>query len=630
MFLDKISENITQFRQRVILAVLLFLIVATSFFSGEWNQWLVSIFLILTFPLIFFSLLLVSPFEAKKILTKKIFSSPHFYLVIFLIVALASSLFSSYIYDSLNQFSLVLSYIIIFWITAFIVKGFARLRIFSLVIFFTGLLVSLINLLLFIADTFSRAGGLLLNANALGSYLLFSVPLGLVLFLESEGKKQKILYGISTFIVVVSFLLTFSYTGWMSFLLPLVLITAIYRRKIFNKKNILAILAIILILLIMGIGFRYEKTKDWGEAWKLYKVITFESVKFSFSQRLKFNIASLAIFKDNPLIGTGLSSYQQVYPRYAQTLYEQPRYVHNYYLQTAAELGIFGLLSFLGFVVLLLNKVYKIIKNRQPGPAANQYLLGLGLGILGSTIHAIFDFGWQFPAVFLLFWLSAGILMGYRENATEGAVSNHIDKKNYFSIFFKTVIFLVAIILLLRGFTLFLANYYFQKAEIAINENESEQAGIYYKNGLRYDPSPEQFRNFAWNEFVLAHADKDYSDAEQYINQSLKWNKADYFAYRILGRIYFAQKIYDQAEVNYQKAIFYDPVFHPDFYYDLGVLYQAQKKYDRAISVLDHISQKYEGITSTTNIYLSQQISGINNLLDQIYSAKGEKDKAVK
>jgi O-antigen ligase len=64
--------------------------------------------------------------------------------------------------------------------------------------------------------------------------------------------------------------------------------------------------------------------------------------------------------KDHPVAGVGLNNFRSVAPDYArqpgqlqevQILTEQPRYVHNTYLQLLAENGVIGLLLYLGFVL---------------------------------------------------------------------------------------------------------------------------------------------------------------------------------------------------------------------------------------------------------------------------------------
>ena len=64
--------------------------------------------------------------------------------------------------------------------------------------------------------------------------------------------------------------------------------------------------------------------------------------------------------KDYPVAGAGLNNFRSVAPDYAREpgaleqvhiLAEQPRYVHNTYLQLLAENGVIGLLLYLGFAL---------------------------------------------------------------------------------------------------------------------------------------------------------------------------------------------------------------------------------------------------------------------------------------
>lgn len=631
MILDRLSENIIKFRQTVLLGIFLFLIVVTSFFSGEWNNWLISIFLILVFPLVFYTVLLLkdSPAGQADHFTVK---SPYFYLILFLIVAFITSFFSLLQYNSWHHFSLILSYVAIFWVGSIVFRDLSKFKIIVLTIFFTGVLVSVINIIIFIQDPTVRAGGLLFNANALGGYFLFSLPLGIVLFLTEQRKKIKAIYGIFAFIVLISFFLTFSYTGWFSFLIPFFIILAVFRQKIFTRENIIKYVVIVLLLIISAIGFRYLSTGDLEQAVLLHKTIPIQGVTTSWDQRLNFLQSAFDIFKDNVWLGTGLSTFQNVYPRYALSVLEQPRYVHNYYLQTAAEIGIFGLLALLGFIVVLLKKCYQTVKDNYSDGRKKPYLLGLSLGVLGSAIHAVFDFGWQFPAVFLLFWLAGGLLLGQSRQLADGN-SPKINKKIRLAFIGKIFIIILSLVLLARGVTLFLAQSYFERAGVRKQSLETAEALGFYEKAVQLDPDPDKIRSYAEMLYEEAHFNKEleaeyYFIAERYLQKSLQWNKNDYFIYNLLGRVYFVQGDYTEAEYYYQKAIYYDPLFHPNFYYNLTFLYFKQQEYDRAERTAKEMLNQYKGVVKTSNPLLPTQLAFLNLLLGNVYLEQGNKEQA--
>jgi O-antigen ligase len=632
MFLDRLSQNITSFRQNIILGIFLFLIVISTFFSGEWSNWMAAIFLILLFPLVFYATLMLRDKPSGAPAAHNI-ESPFFYLLIFLAAALVTSFFSIMKYDSFHYWTLLVGYAIVFWVASTVIRNFSQVRLISLAIFCTGILASLINLFLFIGDPSARASGALLNANALGSYFLFSVPLGIVLALDEQKKKRKYLLAGGSIIIAISYFLTFSYTSWVSFVLPGAVILVVYRKQIFTLKNIFWVIGLVVLLLVIVVGIRYSNSKDFQQAIQLQKTITVSHFNSSFSQRWNFIRSTVNMFADHVLTGTGLATYQQVYPRYALTVLEQPRYAHNYYLQTAAETGIVGFLGLLGFLIALLVRSWQAIKRNFGDIAKRPYVMGLGLGLLGSIIHSLFDFGWQFPAVFLLFWTAGGLLFGQYQAAKPPDQNQPAHRKVMTKIVASALV-LLSIILLLRGVTLFLAQASYDKAVLKANAAEQSEALPAFKRAVSLDPAPDKLKAYAQALFEQGALNKDirqqnFDQADKIIASIVKWNSGDYFTFNQAGKMFFTRNDYNRAETMYKQAIALDPMFHPEFQYNLAVLYTIQKKYDLVFATLQPILDRYAGIYGTTNPELPNQLALINVLLGQTAGFQGDKTKAA-
>ncbi|MBU0597670.1 O-antigen ligase family protein [Patescibacteria group bacterium] len=632
MILEKLSLNISKFRQNVLLGIFLFLIVATSFFSGEWNNWLVSIFLILVFPLIFYSLLLLKD-SKQEVANEKIYKSPQLYLLLFIIIGLISSLFFSFVkYESLHYFSLLASYAVIFWVASKTFRNFFRVKTVTFVMVATAVTASLINIWMFMSDSSDRAGGLFFNANALGSYLLFGIVISLVLVFSEQNRKLKIFYGFASFLIAISFFLSLSYSGWLSLIIPLIIMLVVLRRQIFNKKSLVKILIIFILLLTAAFLFRYISLGDASQALKIYETITPQNVEFSFSQRLNFMQSAFDIFRDNILIGTGLATYQDIYPQYAQNILEQPKYVHNYYLQTAAELGLFGILSLLGFVIALLIKIYRIIRNNFNDQIQKPYFLSLGLGVLALVIHALFDFGWQFPAVFLLFWITGGLLVA-QDSGHESEKQSVKNKRHLLDISFKALLIIISLGLLARGITLFMSQSDFDRGLAKQETGQTLAAAELYERAISYDPSPYKIRTYSQSVINLARETKktdsfDFTNTEKILLNSIKYNKLDYYLYNQLGTLYYIQGKVDEAQEQYKTAIIYDPIFHPNFYYDLAWLNFEAGDYGQSMNIITQILNEYGSTSVTTNPNLATQLAFLHLLLGKNYSVTGDNKAA--
>ena len=113
------------------------------------------------------------------------------------------------------------------------------------------------------------------------------------------------------------------------------------------------------------------------------------------------------IFKDHPILGTGLGTLQMVFPPY-DSLYDGRivNHTHNDYLEALAETGILGGLCCAGFLAILLLESFKGLANL--GSSFNSALNLSGLvGCCGLLVHSLFDFNLHIPANALLFFVAA-------------------------------------------------------------------------------------------------------------------------------------------------------------------------------------------------------------------------------
>jgi O-antigen ligase len=632
MFLDKISQNITQFRQYVVLGVFLFLVILPSFFSGEWSKWLQSIIFVVIFLLVLYIVILSRSKDKAVSNREKFILNPNFYLIIFLIIVFIASFFSVNKYNSFSQFFLLLSYAAIFFSAYLFFRKWKLIKITTNIIFFIGVVAALASLYFFLDQGPSRTGGFLFNANALGSYLLFCLPLGFILSYQYRKQKRRYLYLISFLLIITSFLLSYSYTGWVSFVIPFLILVYYYRKFVFQKRNLYIFLLVILIGFSALTFFRYQNSQDFSEAVSIHKNISLDHFIFSLSQRWNFNQSALEIFADNPILGSGYNTFQSMYGRYYHTVFEQPRYAHNYYFQTLSEVGIFGLVALLAFLFFLFKRVYSVVR-KELDEERKSYLLGLGLGLVGSAIHACFDFGWQFPAVFILFWLISGMLMAWYQHSKEEIEEiSVVDKPNTWFKVGQIISIILALAIFIRGLTLFMGINYFQKAENA--ENLGDISGIYeyFENGLKFDPDPAEVINYVQKKikYTSEFTEDDFNFMEDQLKKVLSVNEEYYNAHWFLGKVYYLKDQYDLAEEQYRLAVLYNPVFRPDIQHDLALVNYFQEDYGEAKEVIFSILSQYPEDVSSTNINLPTQLAFLNMLLGDIYKKQDNIESARK
>ena len=113
------------------------------------------------------------------------------------------------------------------------------------------------------------------------------------------------------------------------------------------------------------------------------------------------------IFRDHPVLGTGLGTLQMVFPPY-ESLYDGKivNHTHNDYLEALAETGILGGLCCAWFLVILFVESFKGLGGL--GSSFNSALNLSGLvGCCGLLVHSLFDFNLHIPANGLLFFVAA-------------------------------------------------------------------------------------------------------------------------------------------------------------------------------------------------------------------------------
>ncbi|MBI5582477.1 MAG: O-antigen ligase family protein, partial [Deltaproteobacteria bacterium] len=140
-------------------------------------------------------------------------------------------------------------------------------------------------------------------------------------------------------------------------------------------------------------------------------LVRFQNLAEGAEERLALTRAAWRMAVDFPLAGTGLGTFEFVFPTYQNSLTEVlVDYAHNDWIQLLAETGWVGLLlAGGGLAWLLVSGTVQWFKSRQPQQ------LGIGLGGLGALIaiavHEVTEFNLHIPANALLLSLIVALLV---------------------------------------------------------------------------------------------------------------------------------------------------------------------------------------------------------------------------
>ena len=206
---------------------------------------------------------------------------------------------------------------------------------------------------------FLRAYGSFGSPNSLGIYLGVCLVLGLILYLELSEKKllstsHSLLFISGQLLVLSGLVLSFSRSAWISCLIGLiVLFFIILKANIYKLKTVVKHFFYYFLLIT------------------LYLIILFPlfSARFNLDNRLESRSIiersdqyseSLSLLKENFLFGTGFGNYTlALYEKYPNRNAWEYQPVHNIYLLSLVELGIFGFLIYWGLVLFLIKHIWK-------------------------------------------------------------------------------------------------------------------------------------------------------------------------------------------------------------------------------------------------------------------------------
>lgn len=126
----------------------------------------------------------------------------------------------------------------------------------------------------------------------------------------------------------------------------------------------------------------------------------------SISYRGKIYSTFLPMVKDYWFTGVGLGTdvFRQIAARYHLYTDKMPMHTHILYTQILIEMGILGLLAFLGTIMKTLKNGFVAILNTESAWISNVIAAGIA-GVCGILVIGLVEYVWYYPRVLFLFWI---------------------------------------------------------------------------------------------------------------------------------------------------------------------------------------------------------------------------------
>lgn len=288
-------------------------------------------------------------------------------------------------------------------------------KVLPLMIISASIILSLISYLISLKILPAPAGSVNLltwtfGHHRLAGYLLFSLPL--TIWAISQDWKWKKPAIIALAVILPAFIAS---GGRAAYLGALTALIYLQKGRLFAVRQgaflIISIAVVLLFFLTIPLFYRL-----WPEAavfWPLADNQTLSGIlikPLSADSRFSYWAQAVRAVINDPL-GYGLETF-----RFQSLFFRLPGettsgYVHNQYLQVFSETGIIGGILFLTLVIMALKQ-----SHRTATETGGQLATALTAGLIASATAAFLDFDWQFPSIFLLFWLIAGVASSEQEN----------------------------------------------------------------------------------------------------------------------------------------------------------------------------------------------------------------------
>ena len=241
-----------------------------------------------------------------------------------------------------------------------------------------------------------RVFSTLKNPNLLAGFLVTMMAIGASMGYKAATMKGRAILFSLVFMFGACLVLTYSRGAWLSLLAVIGVYGMLCNRKIFW------LLILLPVAMLCGHDAILERIMS----------IT-NPTDTSSTLRMALWESTLAMIRDKPLLGIGWGSYWLVYPQYDFWL-NNPNvkifHAHNMYLNIAAEIGIPGLLTFLGIMYGHIRLALSVLREKTESWSSG-LMLGIiaalgGILINGLTVYVLFNI-----QLSMLYWLFNGLIV---------------------------------------------------------------------------------------------------------------------------------------------------------------------------------------------------------------------------
>jgi len=314
-------------------------------------------------------------------------------------------------YYTRSELQLLITYMVLLFLTSQAFVRRSHWRGFVWFVMTLGFLVSVFAILQHL--TFNgklywfremRFGGLpfgpYVNRNHFAGFAEMVIPVALVPLVLGKVRRERLfLVALFAMVPIVALLLSASRGGIVSFAVQMLLLFVLLLIRRIRSRFVIAggVVVLCAAMFVSWIGVQQVLSRFAG----------IETLEVSAGKRSAMRQGTWRLFLDHPLLGTGLGTFEIVFPPYDSVFDGKiANHAHNDYLEVLAETGMVGGLCCLWFLWVVLLQSLKGMAELGESFGSALNLAGL-VACSGILVHSLVDFNLRIPANALLFFVSA-------------------------------------------------------------------------------------------------------------------------------------------------------------------------------------------------------------------------------
>lgn len=232
------------------------------------------------------------------------------------------------------------------------------------------------------------------NPNILAEYLIMCTPISIALFWNTKKLFKKVIFLVTTLILFITIVLTFSRGGWIGFAFGIFVFVILVEKKLL--LSLIPISLISVFILPQSIVSRIQTIGSLKDSSNAYRV--------------KIWKITLDVIRDHWITGVGFGyiPFKQTFETYIRTM---PVYhAHNTFLETIAEVGFTGFIIFSIMLFVIYKYGIKTIKVTE-----DKFIKVVMAGLLASfssiLFHGLVESVLYLPKIIITFWIIVGFII---------------------------------------------------------------------------------------------------------------------------------------------------------------------------------------------------------------------------